>query len=122
MKTISTLFGALFLLLNTAHSAELIVVEQDGCVYCELFNEQIAEAYPKTSEGKLAPLRRIDLHEPWPKELSQVKPARFTPTFILVENDKEVDRINGYPGDEHFWFLVGEMLSQLETQPNTKKP
>ena len=94
-------------------AAELLMVEQPGCVFCERFNREIAPAYPKTSEGKLAPLRRVDLTEPWPADLVLVKPATLTPTFILISESNEVDRLAGYPGDEHFWYLLGEMLKKL---------
>lgn len=96
-----------------AQAAELLMVEQAGCVYCERFNREIAPAYPKTSEGKRAPLRRVDLDAAWPADLKSVNPAKFTPTFILVHDGKEIDRLAGYPGDEHFWFLLGEMLKNL---------
>ena len=95
------------------HAAELLMVEQPGCVFCERFNSEIAPAYPKTSEGKLAPLRRVDLNSPWPADLVSVTPATLTPTFILIHEGNEVDRIAGYPGDNHFWFLLGEMLKKL---------
>ena len=89
------------------------MVEQAGCVFCKRFNHEIAPAYPKTSEGKLAPLRRVDLSEPWPEDLVTVTPATLTPTFILVDDGAEIDRLVGYPGDEHFWFLLGKMLDGL---------
>ena len=95
------------------HAAELLMVEQPGCVFCERFNSEIAPAYPKTSEGQLAPLRRVDLNSPWPADLVSVTPATLTPTFILIHEGNEVDRLAGYPGDNHFWFLLGEMLKKL---------
>ncbi len=98
---------------GTAFAAELIVVESDDCPYCKRFHAEIGAAYPKTDEGKLAPLRLLDISQPMPEEYSDVKPATVTPTFILVENNAEVDRLIGYPGDEHFWFLLGEMLEKL---------
>lgn len=109
------LAAALFTLTTFAPSiaAELIVVESADCPYCQRFHAEIGVAYPKTDEGKLAPLRLLDISEPLPEELRSVKPARVTPTFILVENNREVDRLVGYPGDEHFWFLLGEMLEKL---------
>jgi hypothetical protein len=49
------------------------------------------------------------------------KPARnaapkpiFTPTFVLVEDGREIARLRGYPGDQFFWALVDEMLAKLE--------
>lgn len=97
----------------SAHAAELIMVEEVGCVYCEKFNRQIAPAYPKTAEGQQAPLRRLQLSEPWPADLQTIKAATVTPTFILVSDGQEVDRLIGYPGDEHFWFLLNTMLEKL---------
>ena len=100
-------------LIGSAQAAELIMVEEQGCVYCAKFDRQIAPAYPKTAEGKRAPLRRLQLNEPWPADLQSIKPAQYTPTFILVDEGKEVDRLTGYPGDEHFWFLLNTMLEKL---------
>lgn len=96
-----------------AQAAELLMVEEPGCVYCALFNREIAPAYPKTSEGRKAPLRRLQLAEAFPEEFSKIKPANVTPTFILVDNGEEIDRLVGYPGDEYFWFLLGQMLEKL---------
>jgi len=75
---------ALTVLSVGANAAELIVVESNDCPYCERFHAEI------------------------------VKPARVTPTFILVEGNKEIDRLEGYPGDNYFWFLLGEMLAKLD--------
>jgi thioredoxin-related protein len=94
-------------------AAELLVVESDDCPYCLRFHAEIAIAYPKTEEGKTAPLRLLDISNPMPDEYSDIKPARVTPTFILVDNGREVDRLIGYPGDEYFWFLLGQMLDKL---------
>ena len=95
------------------HAAELLMIEEPGCVYCDRFNREIAPAYPKTSEGRKAPLRRLQLDDPFPAELANVRAATVTPTFILVDDGREIDRLVGYPGDEYFWFLLGEMLEKL---------
>jgi thioredoxin-related protein len=113
----TALISALLALLLPASAlpgTELLVIEQQDCPYCEKFDREIAEAYPKTTEGKKAPLRRLDLHQAWPKDLSNIRIERFTPTFVLVHEGQEVDRIRGYPGDIYFWFLLNEMLVQLE--------
>ncbi len=36
----------------------------------------------------------------------------FTPTFVLVENGVELARIEGYPGEDFFWGLLGMILKQ----------
>jgi len=105
-------FGGTFAV--AVNAAELFVVEEDFCPYCKKFHAEIAEAYPNTDEGKCAPLRILQLGEPFPAPYQQLKAATVTPTFILVDDDQEVDRLVGYPGDEHFWFLLGEMLEKLD--------
>lgn len=95
-----------------ALSAELIMVEQDGCYYCELWDEQIAPIYPKTAEGAAAPLRRIDIHQVYPADLNFVRSLTFTPTFVLVEDGQELARIEGYPGEDFFWGLLEVMLAE----------
>ena len=99
-------------------AAQLLMIEEEHCPYCERFNHEIAPIYPKTAEGKQAPLRRIDLADGWPADLSFVKPEQLTPTFILIDNDRELGRLYGYQGDEFFWFLLGELLAKLDTSSN----
>lgn len=99
---------------TVADAAELLMFEQDDCPYCEKFHAEIGPAYPKTEEGKQAPLRVLMLKEPLPDELIDLKPAIVSPTFVLVDDNREIDRLVGYPGDEHFWFLLNEMLGKLE--------
>lgn len=97
-----------------ASAAELVMLEQPGCAWCARFNAEIAPTWPKTEEGKRAPLRRVDITEPWPADLQQVQKERFTPTFILMDGGREVGRLRGYVGDEFFWYRIGELLALLE--------
>ena len=106
--------GAMALALATAASAaELVMVEEAGCVWCARWNAEIAPIYPNTNEARIAPLRRIDLRGQRPDDLTFDAPLRITPTFVLVEGGQEVARIEGYPGEEFFWTLLGQMLDQL---------
>jgi len=86
------------------------MVEQDGCVWCEQWNADIGDIYPKTAESRVAPLHRIDISDPALNDLQLSGPVMFTPTFILVENNRELARIEGYPGEDFFWGLLGVML------------
>jgi thioredoxin-related protein len=103
-------------------AAELIMLEQPGCPWCARFNAEIAPAWPKTEEGKLAPLRRVDITEPWPEDLAGIRKERFTPTFILLESGREIGRLRGYAGDEFFWYLVGELIEQLPSADDLAHP
>jgi hypothetical protein len=107
-------FALALLLTSAAHAAELIMFEQQGCVWCEKFNREIAPAYAKTSEGQRAPLRRVDTGGPMPPDLAFVQRERFTPVFVLVEDGREFGRIRGYPGDTFFWGLLANMIERLD--------
>nr|WP_247653809.1 transcriptional regulator [Labrenzia sp. PHM005] len=97
-----------------SEAAELVMLEQQGCAWCEVWNEEIGVAYPKTDEGKTAPLRRVDITDPWPEDLVKVQKEPLTPTFILVEDGEEVARLRGYPGEHFFWPMLSKMLDKLQ--------
>lgn len=98
---------------SAGEGVTLLMVEEKACPYCARFNREIAAAYPNTAEGRLAPLVRVPLEQPWPEDYAGIRPETLTPTFILVADGVEVDRLHGYQGDEFFWFLLGEMLAKL---------
>jgi hypothetical protein len=97
-----------------AHSAELVMFEQKSCVWCQRFDRDIAPAYDKTSEGKRAPLRRLDIAQPIPADLSFIRRERFTPVFVLIDQGREIGRIRGYPGDIFFWGLLANLIERLD--------
>ena len=121
LRAITFLALAFFLAcssISVLFAAELVMIEQQHCPWCEAWNEEIGGIYDKTTEGKLAPLRRIDVHGVLPADLADMEMTVFTPTFVLRENGSEIARLRGYPGDEFFWYLLGEMLDKL---PNSAK-
>jgi thioredoxin-related protein len=100
--------------LNFSHAADkynLVYVEQEGCIYCEIWDEEISSIYPKTTEGSIAPLMRVDIAD-YEQNLISVNPVVFTPTFILTKNSKEISRIEGYIGDDLFWGMLEVMLKR----------
>ena len=86
------------------------MVEQSGCIYCERWDAEIGPAYPKTAEGKFAPLIRANLREGPPEGITYARRLLFTPTFVLVNNGEEQARIEGYPGEDFFWPLLTRLL------------
>ncbi|MDZ7908548.1 MAG: thioredoxin family protein [Gemmobacter sp.] len=101
-----------------AADLQLLMFEQPGCIYCARWNAEIAPEYPKTAEGQAAPLRRLQLRDPLPADVTLVSPPVFTPTFVLTEGGAELARIEGYPGEDFFWPLLGQMLARAEPAPN----
>ena len=91
---------------------ELVMVEQQGCIYCKLWHDQIGPAYPNTAEGRFAPVRHVDLHTPYPEDLTFEGRLMITPTFVLMVDGREVARIEGYPGEDFFWPMIDRMLKE----------
>jgi hypothetical protein len=100
---------------TNAYTAELVMFEQAGCIWCETFDREIAPIYPKTAEGKRAPLRRVNIDNPLPPDLNFIEMERLAPLFVLVESGQEIGRIRGYPGEEHFWGLLQVLIKKLDS-------
>lgn len=110
--------AAWLLALPATAGTELLMIERPGCEWCEAWDEEIGPIYPKTDEGRQAPLRRVDLRD-IPGEITLDRPARYTPTFVLLEDDNEIGRIEGYPGEDFFWGLLGRLLKAPPTTTGT---
>lgn len=90
----------------------LVMVEEQGCIWCARWNEQIAPIYPKTPEGQAAPLMRMDINARPPEGMDFASGLRFTPTFVLMVDGQEKGRIEGYPGEDFFWGLLGKLIDR----------
>ena len=107
----AVIFVSTFVRVN---AAELVMFEQAGCTWCEIFDREIAPIYPKTTEGQRAPLRRVNIDHTLPPDLAFVEVERLAPLFVLVENGREIGRIRGYPGEDNFWGLLGVLIKKLD--------
>ena len=97
---------------------QLLMIDDTACPYCELWEEEIGYIYFKTEEGKLAPLIRHHYGEKIPEDISLVSDPIITPTFILLKNNKEKYRIEGYPGEEFFWSFLSEYIQRIKKMEN----
>jgi hypothetical protein len=103
-----------------ASAAELVMFSRVGCEYCAQFDREIAPIYAKSDEGKVAPLRRVDINTPIPPDLGSVTVERITPVFVLVDQGREIGRIRGYPGEDNFWGLLAGLIGDLPTKDPAK--
>ena len=99
-----------------AATTELVMFEEAGCSWCLAWHEEIGPIYPKTEEAKVAPLRRVDIHDRRPEDLKDLKPVHYAPTFVLMHEGKEVARLLGYPGEDFFWGMLAGMLQKLPAE------
>ncbi|WID98690.1 thioredoxin family protein [Bosea vestrisii] len=98
-----------------AAAAELVMYTRTGCPFCVRFEREVAPVYAKTPEGRAAPLRRIELPAGGVRGGELREPVIATPTFVLVEDGREVGRITGYLNDDMFWGLLGRLVAVIDT-------
>ena len=108
--------GAVIVLASAVDAAELVMFRRDGCSWCAKWDREIGPIYPKTELGRRAPLHMVDINRRANSAVRTRGPIRYTPTFVLAENGEELGRIEGYPGDAHFWGLLERLLERLPSQ------
>jgi thioredoxin-related protein len=107
--------------LTLARASDLLMFERAGCVWCLRWDTAIAPIYSRTEEAKLLPLRRIDVDRQKAEGIVLAAPVRYTPTFVVVDNGREIGRITGYANDESFWGLLATLAAKIGTphsEPN----
>jgi len=99
--------------LSAQADVELVMVEEPGCFWCARWDREIGPIYPKTAEGRIAPLRKVEIYGPEIKDLDLKGRPAYTPTFILINDGAEVGRLEGYPGDDFFWHMIQQIIEKL---------
>ena len=110
-----TLFLIVIFLLSLKSSFaenKLLMITADYCVYCQIWEKEIGEIYPKTDIAKSFPLERIELDEHLISDDSDNYETKITPTFVFFKENEEIGRIIGYSSAEMFWWQVDEILDR----------
>jgi hypothetical protein len=110
LKTFVLLAAASILLASHADAFELLMLRRAGCPWCIAWDREIGPIYAKTDLGRRVAIRFIDLDHGDTSKFRLASPVHFTPTFVLVEEDREIGRIEGYPGEDFFWGRLEGML------------
>jgi len=115
MRALGILLAGLTLLLTptVAGAGELIMYRTPGCPWCAAWDAQIGPIYPKTEIGQRAPLRMVDIADVQTSGITLQRPVRYSPTFVLADDGREVGRIEGYPGEDFFWGLLDDLVLKL---------
>ena len=90
---------------------KLLYFYSDTCAYCKVWENEIANIYLKTEfedEFKLSFINFFSNVELEEYGISKI--VKVTPTFIFVKDKTEVGRIEGYNGQELFWWQVDEII------------
>ena len=111
MRTVLPIALAALLTALPARAAELVLVDSPGCYACLQWKAEVGRYYAKTAEARRAPLRRVrasNLRRAYPG----IAGVRATPTFILVEDGREIGRFIGYAGQKPFWRALTRLLER----------
>jgi hypothetical protein len=49
-------------------------------------------------------------------------PITASPTFVLIDDGREVGRITGYPGADFFWGMLAELIAKLDRKSESFDP
>ena len=112
---IAIMFSLLFSL--PASAAELFMIHNPFCPYCQAFMNDVAPEYNETKHG--LPLIIIDVtidkNAEWlEREIraGNIYNVRGTPTFIIYDDGKEIGRVEGYGGKEWFYEKLDEAVKE----------
>ncbi len=114
LLNLKLLLIAIFLLSFKLSFADnkLVMITADYCIYCQIWEKEIGEIYPKTDISKDFPLERIKLDEDSIKNEPNNYEIKITPTFVFFREKEEIGRITGYSSAEMFWWQVDEILDR----------
>jgi thioredoxin-related protein len=93
---------------------QLVVMEADGCVYCNIFRRDVLPSYEASERGKDLPVRFIDVNDVETARIELQSPIDILPTFVIVKDNREIGRIPGYIGPEDFFHSINYLLSSSQ--------
>ncbi len=100
-------------------AAELLYFYDSFCGACQKFDEEVGSYYNNTAESKVIPIRKVEFStwrhladKPYAGMLT--KTIIGTPTFVMVEDGQEIDRLVGYSNNELFWLSYTAMQNKLK--------
>ena len=101
-------------------SPMLIYVYSPECGACRQFDGEVGAIYPKTNESLALPMERVLIDDWQAKRHKLVECASAavigTPTFLQIQNCRELDRITGYSDEELFWLGHRRMMNRIESE------
>ena len=90
---------------------QLVVMEADGCIYCNIFRRDVLPSYETSERGKDMPVRFVDVNDVPKTGIELQSSIDILPTFVVVKDNREIGRIPGYMGREDFFHSINYLLS-----------
>lgn len=93
-----------------ARSLELVFITSEHCPFCKAWERDVGQIYDSTPYAQKARLRRVDLTDADSALPTGSADVFGTPTFLIVGNDTEIGRIQGYQSSEMFFWALSEYI------------
>lgn len=93
---------------TAAADSQLIMVTSDHCPSCQAWELDVGRVYDKSPYATTLPLTRVEMGSKMPGGVTFQKPIFGTPTFLIIFNNQEIGRQNGYIDAEMFWWWLSE--------------
>lgn len=93
---------------------ELVVFEHGDCTYCRIFRSAILPRYRENGQEARAPIRFVRVEHADMTALGLRGRITMVPTFVLMQDGREVGRIEGYWAPDNFFRLVASMLARTD--------
>ncbi len=105
-------FSLVGLSASLGNDSILLFFTDKACPYCQWWEKDISEVYPKTEYAKKFKLIRVSIEKEFNEpSLGLNKPIFGTPTFVFISRGAELGRIEGYNGPEMFWWQVESIIN-----------
>ena len=92
-------------------SLELVFITSEHCPFCKAWERDVGQIYDSTPYALKARLRRADFGDVDSALPLGADKVSGTPTFLIVENNTEIGRIEGYQSSEMFFWALSEYIS-----------
>ena len=117
MRRLSFVIAIVVLALGTcaASAMELVMYRRAGCPWCAAWDREIGPIYAKTEIGRRLPIRSFDLDRGRDTVAQLKSPVIYTPTFVVLDDGREIGRIEGYPGQDFFWARLENLVPNEPT-------
>ena len=89
---------------------ELIFVTSEHCPFCKSWERDIGQIYKNTPYAKKATLLRVELGDASSSLPANSVSVFGTPTFVIVKNNLEIGRIEGYQSRDLFFWALSEYI------------
>ena len=86
----------------------LVMVTSDYCPFCQAWERDVGVVYDKSPYAPSLPLTRVEMGSAMPEGVSLRAPVVGTPTFLIIQDGREIDRQRGYDDAEMFWWWLSE--------------